>query len=57
MIVNDLLDDGEAEAGALVAHGHVRLKQPVPVFTGQTAAVVDDVDTYSVHPETETPAI
>jgi hypothetical protein len=45
MVVDDLLDDGETEAGALLAHGHIGLKQPVPVFTGQPTAVVDDVDT------------
>jgi hypothetical protein len=32
MVVNDLLDDGEAEAGALFAHGHVWLKQTVHGF-------------------------
>ncbi len=44
VLLEDLGDDGEAEAGAAFAGGHVGLQQPLPVLTGETDAVVDHVD-------------
>ena len=44
VFLDDAADDGEPEAGALLARGHVGLEQPVAVFLRQADAVVDDVD-------------
>ena len=45
MLLDDLLDDGEAEAGALAAFGRdVRLEQLGAVLLRQARAVVDDLD-------------
>src|SRR3954462_9357370 len=43
MLLDDLLDDGEAEAGALGAGGHVGLGHPRP-FGRQADAGVTDLD-------------
>ena len=44
VLFEDAADDGEAEAGALLAGRHVGLEQPVAVFLRQADAVVDHVD-------------
>src|SRR5688572_20116309 len=44
MVLHDLLDDGQAEAGALLAGGHIGLGEAVAVFRRQSAAVVLDDD-------------
>src|SRR5579862_8564151 len=44
VLFNDAADDGETQACALLARGHVRLKQPVAVLLGQADAVIDHVD-------------
>src|SRR5688572_21712807 len=43
MLLDDLLDDRQAEAGAADPRGHVRLGQPLAVF-GQADAGVENVD-------------
>src|SRR5271166_866682 len=45
MVLQDLLDDGEAEAGALGLVRHVRFRQSGTVFLGQADAVIADGDT------------
>jgi hypothetical protein len=45
VVLDDLLDDSEAEAGALLARRHIGLEQPLPVLARQTPAIVDDIDT------------
>src|SRR5687767_1263733 len=42
MVLHDLLDDGEPQAGALGSRGDVGLGQPVPFFLRQALAVVGD---------------
>src|SRR5690606_34763561 len=44
----DLLDDGEAEARALLSHRHIGLQDAVPVFGRQAIAVVDHIDDEAV---------
>ena len=44
VLLEDLADDREAEAGALLAGGDIGLEQPAAVFLRQADAVVDDVD-------------
>src|SRR5690606_2362103 len=43
MVLDNLLDDGEAKSRALVAGRHIGLQQPLPVFTREALSVVDDV--------------
>src|SRR5690606_22878784 len=44
MVLDNLLDDGKAEAGALLARGHVGFEQPLAVLAWQALAVVDHLD-------------
>ena len=44
MLFQNAADDGEAEAGALLARRHIGLEQPRAVFLRQADAVVDHVD-------------
>ena len=44
VLLHDLCDDREAEAGALLARRHVGLEQPLAVFLRQADAVVHDID-------------
>src|SRR5436190_3247385 len=44
VLFHDALDDGEAEAGALLARGHVRLRQAMTVLARQADAVVSNAD-------------
>ncbi len=43
MILENLRDDGQPQAGAALARGHVRLEQPLPVLDGKPLARIDDV--------------
>src|SRR6202162_4214379 len=44
MLFENLADNGEPEAGALLAGGDIGLKQPAAIFLWQADAVVDHVD-------------
>ena len=44
MLLHDLADDREAEAGAPLARRHVGLEQPLAVLAREALAVVGDVD-------------
>ena len=44
MLLENAADDGETEAGALLARRHIGLEQAVAVFLRQADAVVDHVD-------------
>ncbi len=44
MFFHDALDDRQAEAGALLARGHIGLGQTVPVFLRQADAIVGHAD-------------
>ena len=44
MLLEDAADDGEAEAGALLARRDIGLEQPAAVLLRQSDAVVDHVD-------------
>src|SRR5690606_20916541 len=44
MVLDDLLDDSEPQAGALLARRHVRLEQPLPVLARQALAIVHHAD-------------
>ena len=44
MLLENAADDGEAEAGALLARRHIGLEQARAVFLRQADAVVDHVD-------------
>ena len=44
VLFDDLGDDGEAEAGALLARRHIGLEQPMAVFLRPALAVVGNRD-------------
>src|SRR5262245_18297439 len=44
VLLENLSDDGEPEAGPLLAGGDVGLEQPVAILLGQAGSVVDHVD-------------
>src|SRR3954451_9197598 len=44
MVLDDLLDDRQAKAGALFARRHIGLEQPLAILARQTLAIVDDID-------------
>ena len=48
MLLGDALHDGEAKAGAFGPGGHIGFDQPLPVFLGQPAAIVDDNHMHAV---------
>src|SRR5262249_18708334 len=44
MVLDDLLDDREAQARPLLPGGHIGLEQPLAILARQTLAIVDHVD-------------